>query len=632
MEAMRKAQWIWLKEEKDDGYGEFRCNFTLEEIKDVKLKLSFDGFCSVFVNGELAFFKQCADYPYYKIYDEIDITRFCKKDNEIIFNVYHMGLDTFIYYKARAGLIFEVIGDGKVAAYSSEQTESREDIRYKNGYKKIITVQIGYSFYFDNSLEGLLPFEKSVTVEKTRDLHKNKLKPLELKERLPFKIINADEKSVLIDLGRECAGFLDIDIDSAAEQNILIAYGEHIEDGKVRRIIGSRDFSVEIRLKKGENKYLNALRRIAGRYLEIFFEKEINIKYSGIRPVYYPITEKPFIAKNEAEQKIYDTSVKTLRLCMHEHYEDCPWREQSMYQTDSRNQMLCGYYAFNETEFARENLVLMSKGMTGYGLTELTFPARNTPIIPSFNLAYVVAVKEYIEYTKDESILKEIGKELDRIIETFASRIEENGLIANFGAPFWNFYEWSEGSANTDEIERKDNANYKKQYDLLLNCMYVNSVNAYNEISGRKIETSRTIAGIRKTFFNKEIGLFFASTANENLYTELGNAFAVLSGAAENAEEICKKLAGKNDMVEVTLSMSCFKYDALLKTDEKYSEYVESDINECYGYMLKKGATSFWETLKGESDFDGAGSLCHGWSAMPVYYFNKFGRKENGNN
>lgn len=24
----------------------------------------------------------------------------------------------------------------------------------------------------------------------------------------------------------------------------------------------------------------------------------------------------------------------------------------------------------------------------------------------------------------------------------------------------------------------------------------------------------------------------------------------------------------------------------------------------------------------GESDFDGAGSLCHGWSAMPVYYYN----------
>jgi len=37
--------------------------------------------------------------------------------------------------------------------------------------------------------------------------------------------------------------------------------------------------------------------------------------------------------------------------------------------------------------------------------------------------------------------------------------------------------------------------------------------------------------------------------------------------------------------------------------------------------MLYAGATSFWETEMGEADFSGAGSLCHGWSAAPVYYY-----------
>ena len=57
--------------------------------------------------------------------------------------------------------------------------------------------------------------------------------------------------------------------------------------------------------------------------------------------------------------------------------------------------------------------------------------------------------------------------------------------------------------------------------------------------------------------------------------------------------------------------------------DEKYADFILSEIERVYGIMLKAGATSFWETEKGESDFDGAGSLCHGWSAIPVYYFNK---------
>jgi hypothetical protein len=37
--------------------------------------------------------------------------------------------------------------------------------------------------------------------------------------------------------------------------------------------------------------------------------------------------------------------------------------------------------------------------------------------------------------------------------------------------------------------------------------------------------------------------------------------------------------------------------------------------------MLFAGATSFWETGRGGDDFDRAGSLCHGWSALPVYYY-----------
>ena len=38
--------------------------------------------------------------------------------------------------------------------------------------------------------------------------------------------------------------------------------------------------------------------------------------------------------------------------------------------------------------------------------------------------------------------------------------------------------------------------------------------------------------------------------------------------------------------------------------------------------MMDVGATSVWETIDGASAFDNAGSLCHGWSAIPVYYFN----------
>ena len=37
--------------------------------------------------------------------------------------------------------------------------------------------------------------------------------------------------------------------------------------------------------------------------------------------------------------------------------------------------------------------------------------------------------------------------------------------------------------------------------------------------------------------------------------------------------------------------------------------------------MIASGATTCWETQYGASDFNNAGSLCHGWSALPVYYY-----------
>ncbi len=620
--AFKQAKWIWKRGETAyDDYAEFQSQFTCGTSEPVFLDVSADSNCNVYINGELAFFKQCADYPHYKLYDHVDITKYCKPENELRIAVWYYGNDSATYYHSTPGLIFEVSQGQACLLCSGESTKSRTDSRYKIGCCKEITGQLGFSFCYDNTMTNTLPWQNSVVVDKTNTLVKSPLKSLAMGEKTDFRILRQDNHCALVDLGREEVGFLSVELISPIEQTVTVTYGEHIADGCVRRKIGTRDFSVELHLAAGCNQYQNSFRRLAGRYLEIFYDQSVTIHYLGLVPVFYPTEVHPFTAENSLQQRIYDTAVRTLQLSMHEHYEDCPWREQAMYVLDSRNQMLCGYYCFDNAAYARQNLILMTKGQMADGLLELTYPARNTPAIPFFSLMYPIAVQEYVTYTGDRTILPEVMPAVEKILTAFRGRAK-NGLVASLPYPYWNFYEWSDGSAHDDEITRSHEEPYVERFDLILNCAWMLTEESYGILAGQKADLTAVRQKIHETFFDERKGQYCASTTQRQLFTQLGNSMAILAGVAEGAirDSLVYQLMQPNDMVPLTLSMLGFQYDALLIANSSNREYIIRDIEQRYGNMLNAGATSFWETEQGESDFEGAGSLCHGWSAIPVYY------------
>ena len=110
-------------------------------------------------------------------------------------------------------------------------------------------------------------------------------------------------------------------------------------------------------------------------------------------------------------------------------------------------------------------------------------------------------------------------------------------------------------------------------------------------------------------------------------YAELVQALALWTGLAPEglAEELRAKLADPgNPFTKVTLSHYIYKLDALMMEPEKYYMCVEKHIMDVWGSMVLEGATSFWETIDGGDAFSKAGSLCHGWSAVPVYFWHKY--------
>ena len=140
--------------------------------------------------------------------------------------------------------------------------------------------------------------------------------------------------------------------------------------------------------------------------------------------------------------------------------------------------------------------------------------------------------------------------------------------------------------------------------------------------------------GVRRRYFDPEAGIFHNREEKEKA-SELVNALAILADvttAEEGAHIAALLIGGDERLTPITISMLCFKYDALLRLDTaRYRDFILSDIRARYVPMLECGATSFWEY--GHLDtvdprYHGAASYCHGWSALPVYYYATLNGKE----
>lgn len=633
----KEAKWIWYKKDAGkDEYSDFFVEFKASSFREMICRISCDGDYTLYINGSYIASNQYGDFEHYKVYDEIDIASLAVNGiNTFSVTVWHPGKNSSRYKEAAAGLIFEIVADGAVIASSSEATLARLSPTYESGRCGVITAQLGYGFHYDaryddKSLFSGKGFSNAALIDKKCIFHPRIAKKLCFgKKKIPASVTENDCcRHFLIDLGEETVGLLHLRFFSDLSQRLRIDWGENLENGHVRRILDSRTFSVEYTAAQGENNYTNYMLRFGCRFIEVWAEYPIKLEYAGIIPEYYPIKENEGRPISPQDKKIYELCLNTLKLCMMEHYVDCPWREQALYAYDSRNQMLAGYYAFEggNAEYALSNLKLISMDRRPGGLLSICYPTGKTLAIPSFSLHYVIAVYEYYEHTGDKRFLSEVYPKLTEIADSFANRIKD-GLVQNVKSKdIWNFYDWSKF------LDGIKGGEMPEEYDSVINMLYVIALEKLEIIScilGKGFTYRGTAEkirdNVRKNFFSEGDGLFsFGIEKSE--YTELANSLAIISKTidSETAKSICEKMT-EGATCESSLSMKCFMYDALLMTDKSYKEYILRDIRKKYGYMLSCGATAAWETINGASDFDNAGSLCHGWSAMPIYYYHKFG-------
>jgi len=663
-------------------YVDFIKEFPLVgETSSLTLKIAVDTEYVIWINGQFVARGQYHTFPEHPVYDTIDLLPFATiGNNRLTVTVYYQGEQSYQYAKGGAGLWFALFQGETLIAKSDASVLSAPSLTYHAGAHRV-TPQYGFGFVYDANRQDcwqqvgatipsrfIRSTERPMPTPKPRPIKKCEIHPSVTGKPIRYGTFVRDEDSenpawaiqndqitpwedsnppptgknpyYIWDLGREMAGFVRFTVDVPAGTIIDLAWGEHINENRVNAHIGGRNFANRYIAKEGKQTFTYYFRRIAGRYLQMhILGQTTSLPQIGLLEECYPLT-LPVLPQtgNEQMDQILHISRETLRQCMHEHYEDCPWREQSMYAGDSAHQILTGYYAFHETQFPRAALDLMGQSIRNNGLLAITAPTDETLQIPSFTFMWISAMANYVHFTQDTSLAEQYYPTIAHTLSNCTEQIHDGIAVHPFGNGIWNFYEWSDGSDGGNIFNPEPHLDYNQGhkdglYQMFL-CVALNSAVKLAEALNLPREVTRwndIIAmlkrGIRKIFWNHEKQLFasFVDGGEQNHYSQLMQSLALFNQVDPTKNQIlCDALIHDKSLIPITLGHALFRYEGLLQQVKSYQEFVFNDILHTWGNMLDAGATTFWETERGADDFGGAGSLCHGWSAIPLYLYCRY--------
>jgi len=697
-----EAQWIWCgSAESENVYVDFFAELEVTDPSKALLRVCAVNQYAVCLNGEVMAAGQYEDWQSKRHFQEYDLTGYAKKGaNSLMIRVYHQGVDTQTHRNEVPGVWFMASEDGRTILASDTEILTRQSQSYITHDVPYISPQLGYGVAYDSRREAIRsedgPLEKAVRADIDCELVKRVIELLPVSESvethllsqgiyfnpekeeyrgmehqyaalayrerfrmvepdktilpsaegLKFKADGGDGVYFLLDLYQQSCGYMCFDIDVPEGTRISISYGEHLYDLRVRSDVGGRHFCFSYIAKEGRNRFTHWHRRIAGRYLQVFAEAQQGVLYyAGLRPADYPLDDTPrIIIRDRLEKKIYDVSKRTLMLNMHDHFEDCPWREQALYAMDGRAEMLSAYCGFGDYTMAKECLKLLAGGLHEDGQLELCPPGTLSVVIPSFTYCWVSELNDYMVYSQDTDTVRELYPTVRIILDRTLARVTEDGLIPNFPEPgYWNFYEWDK-DLDGGEIFRT--YAIEESYELALIAFIIlalqDGANIARKLGCRDDQErySKASTGLLnhvEDFWDEAEGAYAAvmsrDKANKFCYAELVqslilNCFAQAPEANTLSREHLRRAYDRlmdKSLQKSTIGGCLYKYRGMLEFDPACTEAVFEEIASDWGHMLFEGATSFWETLRGAGDYDRGWSLCHGWAALPIYFYHAYG-------
>lgn len=350
-----------------------------------------------------------------------------------------------------------------------------------------------------------------------------------------------------------------------------------------------------------------------------------------------------FASNDELLNKIWSVAEHTFQLCSGIFFIDGVKRDKWIWGGDAYQSFFVNQYLMADPEINRRTLLALR------GNDPMT---THINTILDYTLYWILSIKIHYEAYGDLEFVEQVYPKMCSLMEFCEGQLDEHGFIIGREGD-WIFIDWAdldkEGALCAEQmlfaecyrtmslLSRLLGKDASERQSMQTSCNTGNYGAAFyfQQDIKYQAEYERMKKKINAFFWDSSQGAYIDSFASGKKHlTRHANIFAILFDIADSQQK--KQIVENvlcNDLVpEITTPyFKFYEMDALCKMGRLQNVLMR--IREYWGGMIKKGAVTFWEEydpdVLEEEQYDMYGdkfgkSLCHAWSASPIYLLARY--------
>ena len=415
------------------------------------------------------------------------------------------------------------------------------------------------------------------------------------------------EGGVLFDFGKET--FAMTRFSGLGEGPVKVRFGESREEAMDPEWCVIR---FEDKPEKGVLSYIP----YAFRYLFVSDEKvEVKAEYE-----YLPLEYKgSFHCSEEIINKVWDVAAYTFHLNSREFFLDGIKRDRWVWSADAYQSLFVNRYLFFDKEIEKRTLIALG-GKQPFKVHINT--------IMDYSFFWIISLYEYYKTYGDKDFLEQIQDQMKAVMDFCLERRDEDGFMR--GKPGdWVFIDWAPmdktGALCGEQI----------LFAKAMECYAAICAVIGRDDRGLGEEAKKLRSQIFEKFYDTEKKVFIDSyESGKRNVTRQSNILAYLFLSCDDTvkKDIYERVVLNDEVPQITTPYFKF-YENQVHCKAGNTNLLEKSIREYYGSMLATGATTLYEeydpTMTGVEHYAMYGnpfekSLCHAWSASPIYLLGNF--------